>query len=151
MYTDRITYLMPQSCHPNHICTNIPYSLGYRLKRICSSQENFKLRLTELSDNLKSRGYCMKVIKNAFNRLNNISREQALVKVVNVKDTNRMVLAITYDPRLVSPSSTMRKHYEIAVKDPNFQANFPKIPRIGFKRSRNIGEILIRAKLYPVD
>ena len=149
--TDRITYLMPQSCHPQHITDNIPYSLGFRLKRICSSEENFKLRLNELSNNLKTRGYSSKVIKNAFNRLTNISREQALQKSVNSKDNNRMVLAITYDPRLVSPSATMRKHYEIATKDPNFHTNFPKIPRIGFKRAKNIGEILIRAKLYPVD
>ena len=32
----KVQYLMPQSCHPATIHKNIPYSLGYRLLRICS-------------------------------------------------------------------------------------------------------------------
>ncbi len=46
--TDRITFLLPQSCHPKFITAYIPYSLGYRLKRICSSNENYKIRLEQL-------------------------------------------------------------------------------------------------------
>ena len=33
------TYLLPQSNHPSHICSNIPYSLAYRVKRNCSKAE----------------------------------------------------------------------------------------------------------------
>ena len=32
-------YLLPSSNHPSHICKNIPYSLAYRIKRICSQPE----------------------------------------------------------------------------------------------------------------
>ena len=46
--SDRIPYLKPLSCHPKHFYRNIPYSLGYRLKRICSSLVNFEIRLKEI-------------------------------------------------------------------------------------------------------
>jgi hypothetical protein len=83
--TDRITYLMPQSCHPSFICRNIPYSLGYRLLRICSSSVNFEKRLKELKANLLSRGYTNKIISNAFDKLKSMTRIEALKKVVNLK------------------------------------------------------------------
>ena len=36
--TARVQYLLPSSSHPAHITRNIPYSLGYRLLRICSNK-----------------------------------------------------------------------------------------------------------------
>ena len=35
-------YLLPSSCHPPHICKNIPYSQAIRLRRICSSDTLFQ-------------------------------------------------------------------------------------------------------------
>ena len=43
--TDRCQYLLPSSCHPSHICKNIPYSLCYRLVRICSELDALESRL----------------------------------------------------------------------------------------------------------
>ena len=39
--TAKIQYLLPSSCHPGHVSKNIPYSLTYRLLRICSNHETF--------------------------------------------------------------------------------------------------------------
>ena len=36
--TDRVQYLLPNSCHPNHIFKNVPYSLALRILRICSKK-----------------------------------------------------------------------------------------------------------------
>ena len=58
------------------------------------------------------------------------------------------MLSITYDPRVADMSSSIKKHYNFAKRDPNFVKVFPEIPMIGFKRAR---EHLIRAKLYPVE
>ena len=51
----KVTYLLPTSCHPGHITKNIPYSLGYRLKRICSRPEDYKSNLNKLKENLLKR------------------------------------------------------------------------------------------------
>ena len=148
--TDRITYLMPQSCHPSFICRNIPYSLAYRLKRICTSNENFLLRLNELKINLLSRGYNAKIIVNAFDKLKNIPRSKTLEKVIHPKQNNRVMFSLTYDPRIINVNDSIKKHYVIANKDPSFKISFPKMPMVGYKRARNLGDHLIRAKLYPI-
>ena len=43
-------YLLPSSCHPNHITKNIPFSLGYRALRIWWSEELLEKRLEELEE-----------------------------------------------------------------------------------------------------
>ena len=67
------------------------------------------------------------------------------------KNNDRVMLSITYDPRVVDMSSSIKKHNNFAKRDPNFVKVFPEIPMIGFKRARNLGEHLIRAKLHPVE
>ena len=149
--SDRVTYLKPQSAHAPFVTKNIPYSLAYRLKRICSSNDNFVIRLKELECNLLIRGYNSKVIKHAFEKVKIISRTQALQKVVHVKSNSRPVFCLTYDPRIDSVSNSMKKHFSLASKDPVFKKTFPLMPMIGYKRARNLGEHLIRAKLYPTQ
>ena len=38
--TDRCQYLLTSSCHPAHVTQNIPFSLAYRIVRICSEPES---------------------------------------------------------------------------------------------------------------
>jgi hypothetical protein len=40
--TDKVQYLLPSSCHPNHIFQNVPYSLALRILRICSTKETLE-------------------------------------------------------------------------------------------------------------
>ena len=51
-----VQYLLPSSSHPSHITRNIPYILGYRLRRIESSQQLFEMNLTKLEDELLMKG-----------------------------------------------------------------------------------------------
>lgn len=146
--TDRVTYLSPSSCHPGHITRNIPYSLGYRLKRICSNKEDFDKRKLELSLNLRSRGYTEDILQEAFKRLEKVTREEALKKVIRNKE-QKLVFAVTFDPRLPSISKILKKHYEIGVENPEFQETFPDLPSVGYRRYKNLGGYLTRAKLYP--
>ena len=142
---------MPQSSHPGHVTRNIPYSLGYRLKRICSLPSDFLKRWQELKSDLRSRGYKDKVLNAAFQRLEKVTRTKALEKVNKTRGDNKIVFPITYDPRLPSVSESLHKHYNNAKQDPNFFNTFPKCPIVAYKRSRNIGEYLIRSKLYPLE
>ena len=46
--TDRNQYLLPSSCHPNHVTNNIPFSLALRIVRICTTPESREKRFEEL-------------------------------------------------------------------------------------------------------
>jgi hypothetical protein len=53
--TDKVQYLLPNSCHPSHIFKSIPYSLALRLVRICSTRDLLNKRLEELKVMLLTR------------------------------------------------------------------------------------------------
>ena len=89
------TYLLPGSNHPSHICTNIPYSLAYRVKRNCSKPELCEQRLEELKERLLQRGYTPKLIDQAFNKIRGLDRETTLTKVVRANINEGRVRAVS--------------------------------------------------------
>jgi len=76
--TDTNQYLLPSSCHPPHVTKSIPYSQALRIRRICSTDKSLKIRLGQLKNNLKRRGYKQSIIKKSFNKAQNISRSSLL-------------------------------------------------------------------------
>ena len=83
-------YLLPSSNHPTHVSKNIPYSLAYRLRRICSNEENFHLRLKELRELLLERGYRDRVIEASFDKVRGLDRRVVLEKVVREVQEDRV-------------------------------------------------------------
>lgn len=145
--TARNQYLMPSSCHPLHITKNIPYSLAYRILRICTYRESFKNHLEALRQNLIVREYHPKIIEEAFQKICQIPREEALKKVKRTEN-NRQVLAVHYHPGLPSVTKTVRKHHKVMVNQSNRMKDcFRKLSLVAYKRNKNLGEILIRAKV----
>ena len=76
--TDKHQHLLSSSCHPQHTTKVIPFSLALRLRRICSTDAKFTLRLNELRTYLLARGYSNTFLKSQFKRATNISRTEAL-------------------------------------------------------------------------
>ena len=71
--TDKPRALLPTSAHPNHIPSNIVYSMAFRLLRICDNEQLFEERLLELKNNfLIPRNYSNKLINNQFDRVRNL-------------------------------------------------------------------------------
>ena len=55
--TDKHQHLLSSSCHPQHTKTSIPFSLPLRIRRICSTNATFQIRINELKAYLLARGY----------------------------------------------------------------------------------------------
>ena len=144
--TDRVQYLLPSSCHPNHIFKNVPYSLALRLVRICNRKEDLIKRFEELAAMLISRGYNKNVIENAIERAEKIDRQVALKKVVKVKK-NRTVLALTYNPMLPSLTNIVKKHCKTMSMDTLSKEIFPNPPMVAYRQPPNLKQTLCRAKL----
>ena len=147
--TAKIQYFLPSSCHPGHINKNIPFSLAYRLLRICRNNDVFKCRLEELRKDLVTRSYHPKVIREAFDKILKIERKDALKRVPKSKEKNT-TLVTKYHPSMPSVSKIVKKHYNVMVDDyPEMKNCFTKPSTIAYKRDKNIRDISIRAKLPP--
>ena len=119
--TDKPRVLIPSSAHPSHIFQNIVYSMAFRLLRICSKEEYFEKRLSELKNEfLIPRGYKAQIIESQFKRVRNLEgnsytkkRLLALEKISReVKDTNRIVVPFDFNPKLPKISHILRKHHK---------------------------------------
>ena len=40
--SDTHAYLKPTSCHPKHVCKNIPHGEAQRIRKICSEEEEYQ-------------------------------------------------------------------------------------------------------------
>ena len=130
--------------------SNIPFSLAYRIVRICSKPADREKHFGKLKEMLLARDYKSKLIDAAIEKARNIPRAEALKKVVREKNQNRPVFVVTFDPRLPSMTQTVHRHYRTMVQDPYLKEVFPEPPLIAFRRQKNIREFLIRAKVPPV-
>ena len=136
--TDRNQYLLTSSCHPAHVTENIPFSLALRIVRICSHSEARERRFSELKSLLLERDYRPGCVDAAIKKARNITRTEALKRVVRSKTTHRSVFAITYDPRLPSISKIVQKHWRSMKQDPYLAEVFPLPPLVAYKRQPNI-------------
>ena len=147
--TDKHQYLLQSSCHPRHTKRAIPFSLALRLRRICSSDETFKLRTNELRTYLNKRGYNLSFLNQEIGRVNGIPRSDAIA-TKDTSDTNqpiRVPLVVTYNPALRSVSSIIRKHFNILSSSPRCANVFKATPLVAFRRTNNLSDLLVSAKL----
>ena len=144
--TDRVQYLLPRSCHPGHIFTNIPYSLALRLVRICSERETLLTRCEELKQMLLSRNYNRNIIDSAIDRALKQDRLEVLKKVIKPKN-DRVIFAVTYHPALPSISKMLKTHWTSLVRNKEMLKYFPTPPMVAYRQPKNLKNTLIRTKL----
>ena len=145
--TDKNMYLLTSSAHPTHTFKNIPFSLALRIVRICSLPEVRDQRLEELKNLLISREYKPGIIDAAIMRAKAIPRSEAIKRVERKTNTNRVVFAVKYDPRLPSVTNIVRKHWRTMTQDPYMKEVFENPPLVAYKRNQNLRDLLIKAKV----
>ena len=128
---------------------NIPFSLAYRIVRICSEPESRDKRLSELKELLLSRNYKTSLIDAAIDKARKIPRNLAIQKVSrDQKKTSRPVLAITFDPRLPCIPQILKRHWRTMAKaDPHLAEIFPLPPLTAYRRPANLRNKLVRSKI----
>ena len=77
--TDNHIYLLRNSAHPAHYSKAIPYGVANRVRRNCSTSEAFEMRSLEYQSYLINRGYNPSQVKQQFEKVKSIPRENLLV------------------------------------------------------------------------
>ena len=144
--TDKHQHLLYSSCHPLHTKNAIPFSLALRLRRICSTDETFNIRTAQLTTYLLKRGYKRNFVTKQIQRAANIPRRLAL----QTKDMNkptRVPFITTFNPSLPHISNIIKKHYHLLHSSDRCKKVFPNLPVVAFRRSPNLRDLLVSAKL----
>ena len=110
--TDKHQHLLYSSCHPLHTKKAIPFSLALRLRRICSTDETFKIRTTELTTYLLKRGYKRDFVTKQIQRAADIPRIHTL-QPKQINKPERIPFITTYNPSLPSIFNIIKKHFNL--------------------------------------
>ena len=86
--TDRQNYLDARSEHPKLLKDSIPYNQALRIKRICSSQQEFLSHTAKMINQFQKRGYNRSLIEQQINKANLQERKQLLKEKKKETATN---------------------------------------------------------------
>ena len=107
----------------------------------------FEDHLEELGQYFLSRNYNAKVVSDAFKRVREIPRAQALRKVEKTT-TDREPLVLEYHPSLPSVAGVIRKHWKVMTdQSKRLKRCFAKPSLVAYKRLKNLKDVLIRARV----
>ena len=106
-------------------------------------------RFSELKQMLIERKYSSAMVDAAIRRARAIPRKEALKKVDHPNQPHkRPIFAVTWDPRLPNLSDLQMKHWRSMKSQDRYLGQvFKDPPLIAYKRQRNIGDFLIKAKV----
>ena len=98
-----------------------------------------------MKSDLLKRDYKPHITDLAIRKAKSKSREATLQRKNKIKQNERRVFAVAYDPRLPAIQPTQAKHWRAMVsQDQHLAEVFPKPPLTGFKHQPNIRNLLIK-------
>ena len=135
--------------------------MGFRLLRICSNEDQFEKRLTELKEDfLVPRKYKPRIIDAQFKRIKELPgasyderRQEALKKIdkTNNQTKPRIISPFDYNPLLPAISSVINKHHRAMIfTNPELKSLFEEPPMASLRQGPNIRRKLCRSRLSKV-
>ena len=151
--TDTHQYLSAKSCHPRHCKGAIPYSQALRIRRICSSNDDFLKHTDQLRSHLIRRGYDSSFVKHQIHSASCVTRKDTLVHPYQRSNNTftRVPLVVTYHPNLPNFSAITGKFLPLLQISPRLKRIFPEKPIIAYRRPKNLRDLLVRAQLKPQE
>jgi hypothetical protein len=157
--TDTKQYILPTSCHPQHIIKSIPYSQALRIERICTEFDTLKAELANLSGFFINRQYEPALVEQAINRV---------LEIRSKKDGVKTTIKERASPSEAAPTEKKLPLTALVVPfhpcNPRFQETINEIwmkygktalntlirkPIVALTRPKNLKDTLTRARYGP--
>jgi hypothetical protein len=147
--TDSHSYLLYDSAHPQRCKDSIPYGQFLRIRRICSLNTDFKDHILRMTVYFLQRDYPMKLLEEAAILAESKDRNE-LLKDKLAKDDDKIdkvLLITTYNPNFHDLRHIVYDNWEMLGKSPATDFLFEKKLMCGYRRPKNIKDILVRAEI----
>jgi hypothetical protein len=142
---DKHMYLNRSSSHPESTKHAIPFGLGIRARRICSTEENYRHQRHVVKNNLIKRGYSGYEVEKQLSKVDKLNRSE-LLKYNKRNNSNRVPLVLTYSKGLPNIHKILSKHQQLLNKSEQMRNVFKQSPIVAFRRDKNIEDILVHKK-----
>lgn len=142
--TDRNTLLHADSFHPSSLKSNIPLGQFQRLKRICSSNNDFSDQASNMYSRFRQRGYKKDILDNALTKVKSTERKELFKKKAKTTNKNRIFCSLQYGNLSNRIRSIITKNWGILKSDPTLAATFNEPPLFAIRRAPTLGDHLVQ-------
>ena len=147
--TDSHLYLQAESCHPEASIKGIQKGVALRLRRICSTIEEFDTKSKEYSAYLVARGHNPYTVQSAFDEVRGKSITQARAKVERERK-DKVIFVTKHNPLGPNVRGIIKKHSHILENSVAAKRVFPNGIMLASRREQNLKELLTRADPYSI-
>ncbi|OCT82144.1 hypothetical protein XELAEV_18024656mg [Xenopus laevis] len=131
--TDKPSYLMYDSFHPDHTKHSIIYSQALRYNRTCSDTAERNHHLKTLKADFINRGYNPMIVEQYIIAATRIPRTH-LLQYKQKPEINRVPLVVTYNPQLRTLRKIARDLQGTLHKDERLKSIVPDPPLLAFRQ-----------------
>ena len=149
--TDKHMYLHKSSDHPNSTKRAIPYGLGIRARRICSTETDYNAQKRNIANHLKKRGYKYRSVNEVLQKVDNLTRNE-LLEYRNQDDKNesRVPLVVTCNRRLPHIQEIVHDRMSVLHRSEKMMKVFPEAPLTAYRRDTNMEDMLVHSKYNKI-
>ncbi|KAL2099357.1 hypothetical protein ACEWY4_005837 [Coilia grayii] len=147
--TDRNTLLRADSFHPTSLKRSLPISQMKRVRRICSTGNTFQEQSEAMMARFRDRGYPEDCLQVAAHRVQNTTQLESLEPTTRLKTERQVQCIISYSSLANEIKQVIHKHWHIIQSDPTCPKALQALPRLVYKRPRNIRDSIVKADHPP--
>ena len=143
--TDTHNYLHQTSLHPDHCKLAIPYNQFLRFRRICSDDDDFKTRATEMMDHFRAGGYPESQLISDLHiyRVATIPRHETPTPP-RLSNSIKVPLVLMYYP-FNTGIKQLLDSFNILASDPETCRISSEPPLVAYRQDRNLRDILVHS------
>ena len=145
--TDAHCFLDYNSSHPKKCKDSIPYSQLRRLRRICSKDDDFKIKADEMTSFFNNNHYPKEISDNALTKVKHLSQGDALAQSNQSASNNRIPFTLTYHPLNHRIKKIIYDNFTLLQQDAATKDIFPDPPLLAYRRDKNLKDTLVRTNL----
>jgi hypothetical protein len=151
--TDSHNYLRYESSHPQRCKDSIPFSQFLRMRRICSDIADFDRHVVCTSTYFVKQGYPIALLQEAALHARSLDRTQLLLPKCKSTDPDqdRVFLISTYNPHDSTLRDLTHKNWDILGKSQTTEFLHNKKLMCGYRRPKNLRDILTRASIPHIE
>ncbi|KAM4043149.1 uncharacterized protein ACNLHF_013530 isoform 1-T1 [Anomaloglossus baeobatrachus] len=143
------SFLHASSSHPAYMLNAVPVGQFLRIRRVCSTNEDFEVQATKLKTMFRERGYSNRSIKHAYHRAKYSTRDQLLYPK-NKPHGDEVVRFVTqYHAQFSAMRECVSKSWSILRADPTLRKILPDRPYFGIRRAKNLYDHFVRSLYRP--
>ena len=140
--TDCQNYLHAKSAHPFSLKKSIPYSQALRIKRICSTFEEYRKHSQDLIKRFVEKGYNESTVRKQIERVDHLDRS-LLLKHCKPKLKDSIPFSVTYNSVLPNIKEIINKHWHILNIDSSFKEIFNSSQlMIAFRKNTSLKQLI---------